>query len=224
MDYKDRFGLVHLTPVPQPDESENSPLFTATYLGLQNRLGYEVFLDATKAICSFRSPSGLFRNYHYTLPNETLPLSHDNQEGIEDLHYLSCKPIPFRFNKRAHIRPDNFCQWIYRVVHSRAKFKDPLYWLLIPLVFPCYLTWFLFGCYSMTRHFKTRNGYKFRVTDGKLILLSNCLAGNWRVTLWVFTRILDWNSEFDGWADVALTYYRDENHPVVKMTRAIYGN
>lgn len=212
INYRDKHGLYHHVKNPNPDSSSNSPVFTAAVLALKKMLGEDIREEADQAILSFTNPkNSYYVNYHHsTIEDHRLEqypsLSHDNWKGILALHYLAGKKMNLKFEIRSHLRPDNFCLWVYSALDQRG---------LKLLGLPFLLIYSISLIITSFRRYKVRNGEKIRGADNKQMGFFICVALNLRVTYWLMTEIIKRNSWFGSWLRVFERYYLEGHSPAV---------
>lgn len=237
-DWTDKFELYHTDPFPDPTQSENSPLFSAYVLAFkimtQPHLKAEVKKEAQLILETLKS-STFFNKYATAIVEQRGwdkdDLSHDNYKGIAVLHFLAEEPLPLWLSFRAHWRPDNFMIALYCIFVTNIKFnKDPERVMLYPLVlllFPAVLSVLAIGFLYMVlaklktnvRHYKTRNGVKIPVTDGKLLSLMLFQTWGWGLMTKLATKLIQRNKLFGSWYAVSTQYFKFKEHPVNRLLK-----
>lgn len=192
--------FIHLAPNPDPEQSENAPLFTGYYFTLKNKI------DGTKHnfnIMNFLLNKGKYR---------TTPITNNRRFSRDNMTGVVCysKVNDFKFN--LYFWP----QWLHPrdiMIFLYAK-NEYLFFPFLPFIS-------FFMILTCWQKYKVRNGKKIVKTDGKLMALMTCLAFNMDTTLKICTKIIYTHKYFNSWEDVAMYYYKRDDHPCVTITKAL---
>jgi hypothetical protein len=189
--WHDKFGFIHLTPNPDPEQSENAPLFTGTNITLHEWRGT---LTLPISYAFLDSVSKLIKDGDwYTTPVSVVKrFSRDNFAGVisglksiiryakkmnnshlENKAKKLLKQVPLFHRQLIH--PRDF------VMVGYAKYP----WLFFPLL-PILTISLIVSCWQTH---KVRNGNKIAKTDGKIIALilsySMCLVLTHLICVWL---------------------------------------
>jgi hypothetical protein len=81
---------------------------------------------------------------------------------------------------------------------------------MIAMMVACAKTW------------KIRGDQKMLSTDGKLLTFIRCKAGNLRLTWLICSAIINGKKEFGSWYKVFKIYFRDADHPNIRLAKELY--
>jgi len=240
MSYRDRYGFMHHKKVidGNPFASENGVLFSAEYLVLlrsMNNLHFLPCLNFLNAVLLLHDGKG----WKVTPESDRYDFSHDNFKGlIMGLQVLEeqAKKVDSKY-------------WLASVKNLKKKIpifhrqldhpRDFLFVLGFKFKILRPFTFWVMKLAAIVSAFQTHKRKTIAKTDGKIIGYCLCLAFDWKLTLWVMTKLLkrqrikpmprnakgviyDISSEtwrWDNWYNVFFDYYNDENHPIVGLVK-----
>ena len=216
MNWKDEYGLIHLSPDPSPTDSENSPLFTAHYYSYHSPINETMDYDEEahegdlrEAIASIDrrswfAPSG---NWVEELRDQVIGgnpyphMSHDNMTGLYCLYWLRDGKIPshlpvLKWNDRWWLHVRDLCFYSFaHIAHKGGFLWNALKHLL--LIFPSISM--MVSCMRQPTE-----------TSGKCLTFLRCHTFGLKKTFKLCSMILTNKS----WFDVFRYYFKHEDHPI----------
>jgi len=235
--YYNNYNMLNSAIKKEGTIDENTLLYQGEYILLKRQFGldyseelynYKQYLEACLA------DNGLFGE----LQGNKQKTSHDQLTSIISISYILgldwhkqiWKDIKFfqynNYKKWSIVHPRD---WIYYGILN----KNWLAYLLMPLlslimIESCHKTYkirpTLFGRvkYRLTHWFKKDPSIRqFRATDGKLLSWVRFQALNMPITEKICNWLIRRNPVFGSWKNVFAIYFKDENHPIRKLSNLL---
>lgn len=241
--WRDKYGLIHLEPKPEPNQTENPALFSSTYIVLKYITKTLTEDDAYRYLASidmlikedlkgswvwYTTP--LFKFPHFSRDDFTGVIAavkclkeyanKISDDWLEELADRKIDQIPLFHKQLDH--PRDF------ILVGYAKYP----WIFF-LLWPIYCLAMIVSCWQTH---KVRKGLSIAKTDGKIMAFLICKAYNLRLTFWICDWLVkkrkrtgqiprytipegyhvDGSWKWVNWVNVFKDFYRNHEHPNVK--------